>query len=112
MAANTSAASAYLQQHQIPRILEDVIAKLVSEKPQDPFSFLVSSPQLPPHAALLCSHPFTHSLSCLPCLLHAMLQAEQFRALAGSGSGGRKPRVVFVLGGPGAGKGRRRLHTQ
>ena len=38
---------AYLQQHQIPRVLEDVVAKMARERPADPFTFLVSHTRLP-----------------------------------------------------------------
>ena len=69
----------YLQQHNIPRILEDAIAKLVQSRPHDPFTFLAD--QLKAHAA---AHPTLH---------HAHSTAAP------------TPRVVFVLGGPGAGKG-------
>ena len=68
-----SPSAVYLQQHNIPHILEDAIAKLVQSRPQDPFTFLAD--QLKAHAA---AHPPTFSTT---------------------------PRVVFVLGGPGAGKG-------
>ena len=57
---------AYLQQHQIPRVLEDVVAKLAREKPSDPFTFLVSATTstttFPP---LEHTHTYTPCLSCI-----------------------------------------------
>ena len=113
--------AAYLQQHQIPRVLEDVVAKLARERPADPFTYLVSSRHISlgkSHRTILCC--LALSPRCLVAVLLLGVQAAQFRALAGSSSSSpspaatptaavapavSKPRVVFVLGGPGAGKG-------
>jgi len=73
--------TAYLNAHQIPLLLEQALSRLAKEKPSDPYLFL----------------------------------SEEFRNLSvkkqnatdpvDTANADRKPQVVFVLGGPGAGKG-------
>ena len=68
-----SASAAYLQQHNMPRILEDAIAQARQRAPIRP--------------------------------LHLPRRRPQGRRINSRGPQSTTPRVVFVLGGPGAGKG-------
>ena len=114
-ASTASSTQQYLQQHHIPRVMEDVVGKLARERPADPFTFLVSLPppmsshhctaQSKPSVSLSRSHLRSPAVVCL----YLGVQAAQFQSLAGSSPAAARstspPRVVFVLGGPGAGKG-------
>jgi len=71
--------TAYLNSHQIPSVLEQCLSKLVREKPSDPYLYLSQE---------FKSISDTNSAKVTAATLSA-----------------NSPKVVFVLGGPGAGKG-------
>lgn len=93
---------AYLQQHQIPRVLEDVVAKLARERPADPFTFLVSSRTTfnssharitLPHSAELRTLPHSH----MPHLALLLLYCGNVVLSAGCAVQGSVRLLLFFL---------------